>query len=111
MREQRACAPSAEVGRGRGRPLGNEPIKFGISSRPQAALKFGFFVFSHPSPSADIAGAGALRDDAFEVHGARMPKDGGSISSDRLAELDAEQNGRSRDDQRHAFRSGGCSAR
>ena len=42
-----------------------------------------------PRPAADLARADALRDNHFEIHQARMTKDDGSITGDRLAELDA----------------------
>jgi hypothetical protein len=37
-----------------------------------------------PGPSAHVAGADPLRHDAFEVHPARIAKDGSPASSDRL---------------------------
>ena len=42
-----------------------------------------------PCPATHVAGADALRDDAFKVHPARMTKDGSAVSGDRLAQLDA----------------------
>ena len=46
-----------------------------------------------PRSAAHAARADALRHDAFEVHPARMTKNGGPISGDRLAELDALAHG------------------
>ena len=42
-----------------------------------------------PRSTADVTRPDPLRDDAFEVHPARMTKDGGTVSSDRLAQLNA----------------------
>ena len=59
--------------------FGNEPIKFGIRrSSIQRRSKFVFFVFSHARVrAAHVPRADALRDDAFQVHPARMTKDSG----------------------------------
>src|SRR6476620_8026664 len=46
-----------------------------------------------PCPAAHVARADALRHDAFEVHPARMTKDGGHVTGDRLANLDAVARG------------------
>src|SRR3954470_3285661 len=42
-----------------------------------------------PRPATDISRPDALRDDALQAHQARMPEDGGTVRSDRLADVDA----------------------
>ena len=69
----------------------NEPIKFGIGdNRKSAALKIRVLRLQPgPRPATHVPRADALRHDALEAHGATVPKDGGTFSGDRLAELDA----------------------
>ena len=45
-----------------------------------------------PRSAAHVARADPLRDNAFEAH-SPMPKDGGPVAGDRLAELDAVAHG------------------
>src|SRR3954447_11296825 len=42
-----------------------------------------------PRPTAHVSRSDALRDDAFEVHLAGVPKDGRPVAGDCLAHLDA----------------------
>jgi hypothetical protein len=42
-----------------------------------------------PRPAADVPGARALQNDAFEAQTAGVAEDGSTVSGDRLAHLDA----------------------
>src|SRR4051812_13512236 len=42
-----------------------------------------------PRSVAHVPRPGALRDEAFQAHPARVTKDGGTVTDDRLAKLDA----------------------
>jgi hypothetical protein len=54
---------------------------------PQEIL--GFRLQQCTRSATDVSRANPLRDNAFAVHPARKTKDGGPVSGDRLAELDA----------------------